>query len=105
MIARVTLFEIDVERTSAETALQQFKELILPDLRIQPGYQGVYVLRTSEGNGLLMSLWESEEAANAGIKSGYYDRQISKLVTMFKEPPGREHYQVAYCELPQRMDR
>ena len=77
----------------------------MPDLRVQPGYQGVYVLHTGKGSGLLMSLWASEDAADAGINSGYYDRQISKLITVFKEPPGREHHQVAYCELPQRMDR
>ena len=103
MIARVTLFEMDLTNVVVEQALERYKALVLPDLRVQPGYQGLYVLLNPQGKGLLMTLWDSEEAADAGIKSGYYDRQVAKLVTLFKEPLGREHYQVVYSELPQRL--
>jgi heme-degrading monooxygenase HmoA len=103
MVARVTLFDMDLTNVGVEQALERYKALVLPDLRLQPGYQGLYVLLNPEGKGLLMTLWDSEEAADAGIKSGYYDRQVAKLITLFKEPPGREHYQVVYSELPQRL--
>ena len=102
MVARVTLFELDLKRVDVEAALERYKALVLPDLRVQPGYQGLYVLHNKEGKGLLMSLWDSEQAADAGISSGYYDRQSAKFLTVFKEPPGREHYQVVYSETPQR---
>jgi heme-degrading monooxygenase HmoA len=94
---------MDLTNVGVEQALERYKALVLPDLRLQPGYQGLYVLLNPEGKGLLMTLWDSEEAADAGIKSGYYDRQVAKLITLFKEPPGREHYQVVYSELPQRL--
>lgn len=103
MVARVTLFEMNMANVDVEQALERYKAMLLPDLRLQSGYQGLYVLLNKEGKGLLMTLWDSEETAEAGITSGYYERQVAKFVTLFKEPPGREHYQVAYSELPQGL--
>lgn len=98
MYARVTSFEIDTLRTDLDTALKHFEELILPTLREQEGYEGAFVLRTPEGKGMLMTLWESEEMATRGIESGYYDEQIAKVVTFLRQPPGRDHYEVVFME-------
>ncbi len=98
MFARVTLFEIDTLRISPDDALEQFKKLIVPEARKQEGYEGMYVMRTSEGKGLIMSLWANEEAAAAGLTSGYYEEQVAKFVTLFRVPPGREHYEVVIAE-------
>ena len=100
MFARVTLFEIDTLRISLDDALESFKELVVPEVRKQDGYEGMYVLRTPEGKGLIMSLWTSEEAAVAGVTSGYYDEQIAKFVSMFRAPAGRDHYEVVMAEAP-----
>ena len=100
MFARVTLFEIDTLRISLDDALERFKELIVPEARKQGGYEGMYVLHTREGKGLIMSLWASEEAAVAGETSGYYDEQLAKFVAVFRAPPGREHYEVVFTEAP-----
>jgi heme-degrading monooxygenase HmoA len=100
MFARVTLFEIDTLRINLDDALEQFKKLIVPEARKQEGYEGMYVMRTSEGKGLVMSLWASEEAATAGLTSGYYEEQLAKFVTLFRVPPGREHYEVVIAEPP-----
>ena len=100
MFARVTLFEIDTLRISLDDALERFKELVVPEVRKQDGYEGMYVLRTPEGKGLIMSLWTNEEAAVAGVASGYYDEQIAKFVSMFRAPTGREHYEVVLAEGP-----
>jgi len=100
MFARVTLFEIDTLRISPDDALEQFKKLILPEARKQEGYEGMYVMRTPEGMGLVMSLWADEEAATAGLTSGYYEEQLAKFVTLFRVPPGREHYEVVIAEPP-----
>ena len=98
MFARVTLFEIDMLRVSLDDALDQFKALIVPEARKLEGYEGMYVMRTPEGKGLIMSLWASEEAAAAGVESGYYDEQVAKFVTVFRTPSGREHYEVVFSE-------
>jgi len=100
MFARITLFEIDTVRISLDEVLEQFKELIVPEVRKQEGYQGMYVMRTPEGKGVIMSLWASEEAAVAGVTSGYYDEQVAKFVAVFRAPPGREHYEVVIAEAP-----
>jgi heme-degrading monooxygenase HmoA len=98
MFARVTLFEIDTLRISLDYALKQFKELIVPEARKQEGYEGMYVMRTPEGKGLIMSLWTNEEAAAAGVTSGYYSEQVAKLMEVFRAPAGREGYEVVFAE-------
>ncbi len=100
MFARVTLFEIDMLRVSLDDALDQFKELIVPEARKLEGYEGMYVMRTPEGKGLVMSLWASEEAATAGVTSGYYDEQVAKFMALFRAPAGRENYEVVFAEAP-----
>ena len=100
MFARVTSFEIDTLRTSLDAALDSFKELVAPVMREQKGYQGAYIMSTQEGKGLLLTFWESVEAARTGVESGYYDEQVAKLMTVFRSPPGREHYQVLLAEPP-----
>jgi heme-degrading monooxygenase HmoA len=103
MFARVTRFEIDIAAIAAEDAVERFKALILPDLRVQDGYAGLYVLRTHVGKGLLLTLWESQEAAEKGITSGYYEKQVARGVSLSTEPLAREDYEVVYSELPQRL--
>lgn len=100
MFARITLFEIDTLRINLDDALEMFKEMILPEARKQEGYEGMYVMRTSEGKGLVMSLWANEEAATAGVTSGYYEEQVAKFVTFFRSPAGRESYELVLAEPP-----
>ncbi len=100
MYARVTLFEIDTLRMNLDEALELFKEVIVPEARKQEGYEGIYVMRTLEGRGLILSMWSSEEAAAAGVTSGYYDDQVAKFVTVYRATPGREGYEVVFAEAP-----
>jgi heme-degrading monooxygenase HmoA len=98
MFSRVTLFEIDTLRIDLSTALEKYKELVAPEVRKQKGYKGMYVMRTPEGKGLIMSLWDDEDAATAGLSSGYYEEQLAKFVTFFRAPSGREHYEFVMAE-------
>lgn len=99
MYARVTSFEVDTLRIDMDSALQQFKETVLPAMREQEGYEGLLVLTTPEGKGMLVSLWDSEQTASSGIESGYYDKQVAKFVTFLRQPPGRDHYEVTFNEM------
>lgn len=94
MFARATLFEIDTVRTTVDDAQRLFDEQVLPLVQQQPGFVGVYVMRTPEGKGMILTLWKDEQAAQAGIESGYYQAQVAKFVTFMRQPPGREHYEV-----------
>jgi len=100
MVARVTLAEVDTLRMSADAAVELYKQSVIPELQQQPGYAGVYVLANQQGKLLTMTFWESEEAAEAGIASGYYAAQVEKFVTYFRASPGRETYDVAIAEAP-----
>ncbi len=100
MFARVTLAEIDPVRISVADAVERFKALVEPDLRRQPGYEGVYVLTTPEGKAMVISLWSSKEVVESNMASGYYEAQLAKFATVFRSPPGREQYEVALAESP-----
>jgi heme-degrading monooxygenase HmoA len=71
MFARITLFEIDTLRMSLDDALERFKEFVVPEARKREGYEGMYVMRTPEGKGLIMSLWEER-----GSSYGRYSERI-----------------------------
>lgn len=100
MVARVTLAEIDTVRLSVAAGVERFKELVLPELCGEPGYRGVYVLSTPEGKALVITFWNSEEEAEAGLASGFYAQQVEKFVTFFNAAPGREAYEVVLAEPP-----
>jgi hypothetical protein len=99
MYSRVTLLEIDTMRADVDQAVEQFKSDVMPRVRELPGFEGIVVLITPEGKGMLVSLWESEEAveATAGAAAGF----LEEFVTLYRSPPGREHYRVAFAELPE----
>lgn len=100
MYARVTMLEIDTTRIGVQDALKTYVDSVLPDVRSQPGYEGIYMLSTPEGRGLVLTLWASEEAADASSPAGFYADVLEKFVTLFKSPPGRERYEVLYTEVP-----
>jgi len=80
-------------------AIGVFERRIAPALREQEGFEGVYVLATEEGRALVMTLWTSEEAAEAGIASGLYAEQVEQYVAVFRSPPGRELYEVVFADV------
>jgi heme-degrading monooxygenase HmoA len=102
MIARVTLAEIDAVRMSVHQAVVLFRQSVVPALRQQRGFEGVYVLLSDEGKVLALTFWESEEAAAAGIAGSrsFYAEQVAKFVTLFRSPPGRETYRVVLADVP-----
>jgi heme-degrading monooxygenase HmoA len=100
MFARVTPFEIDTVRMPLADAERLFDERVVPRLEQQPGLRGYYVMRTDEGKGIVLTLWDTEAAATAGVESGYYDEQIATFLTIMRQPPGREHYKVVREKTP-----
>jgi len=99
MYARVTQLEIDPVRSDVKTALNLFKRDVVPFLEQQEGFAGVLALVTPEGQGLVATLWTTEEAADASGDTGFYADVLGQFVTMFKAPPGRERYEVVYADI------
>ena len=54
---------------------------------------------------LAITFWESEEAAEAGVRgtSSFYAEQVEKFVTLYRSPPGRESYEVVVADAPAAM--
>lgn len=98
MYARVTLLEIDLVRADMDEVLGRYREDIVPVLQAQRGYEGIFVLATPDGQGLVMTLWGDEEAleATASIAAGAVDR----FTTIFRSAPGRESYEVRLADVP-----
>ena len=102
MVARATMAEIDPVRMSIDEAVELFHESVIPALHEQPGFDGVYVLFSPEGQALVLTFWDTEEAAEAGIAGSrsFYREQVEKFVTVYSAPPGRETYDVLLAEAP-----
>jgi heme-degrading monooxygenase HmoA len=80
---------------------------VLPALRREDGYEGCYVLLSDEGKMLVLSFWESEEAATATRLSGFYQEQVEKFseIVVYRQAPGREAYDVVVAEAPEAAIR
>lgn len=102
MVVRATEAEIDVVRMNPSEAIEVFKDVLLPALHEQDGYDGCYVLLSDEGKVLVLSFWESDEAARATRLSGFYQSQIEKMAdfVVYRQAPGREAYEVVVAETP-----
>ena len=98
MYSRVTLLEIDTLRVDVDDVVARFEGEILPRVHELPGFEGVAVMVTPEGKGMVVSFWESEETVEES--AGAAATAVEEFVTVYRTPPGREHYRVAYAELP-----
>jgi hypothetical protein len=96
--SRVIQLEIDTLRIAMDDAAAAFREEVLPRLRELDGYEGVLVLTTPEGRGIIVSLWSTKEALEAG--TGFATGELERYMTIFAAPPGREHYDVTLADLP-----
>ena len=99
MYSRVTLLEIDTMRIRMEDAAALFDREVLPRMREVDGFDGVLVLATPEGKGMIVSFWETQEEAEDA--SGFAAGELERYVALFSAPPGRECYQVVHLEAPQ----
>jgi len=97
MYSRVTLLEIDTMRVDIEDAGAVFRTKVVPGLAEQEGYEGVVALVTPEGKGMIITFWDTEEGAQD--TSGFASAELERYVTMFKSPPGREYYEVAFADM------
>ncbi len=98
MYARMTLLEIDTLRTSVRQALDAFRAHVVPRLREQPGYRGVYAMANPDGKAALLSMWD--DAEQAAVERAFYTEELAEHTTFFRSTPGRDHYEVVFAEEP-----
>jgi hypothetical protein len=102
MTARVLEGEIDAVRMSLDDAVDVVRGSVVPALRDQEGYGGMYLLLADEGKALAISLWTTAEAAEAGTVDSrpLYEDQIETFTAIHRAAPGRETYRVALADTP-----
>ena len=94
MFARVSRVQVQMEKFDEATNI--YAENVVPAAKSQKGFRGAYLLTNRKtGNGISITLWESEEDAIANEQSGYYQEQLDKFKDVFAAPPAREGYEVS----------
>jgi hypothetical protein len=75
MFARVTTFQTSVN--SIGVLIENFKEKIIPELKLEKGYRNSFLLTDREtGKCISIALWDSKEDAIADEESGEYEKRI-----------------------------
>jgi heme-degrading monooxygenase HmoA len=98
--SRITLLELDPIRFDVDDAVARLEALVVPALQEQPGYEGAIVLANDDAKGIVITLWATREAADAGLASGFWAAQVGRFATLFRAAPGREGYDVVYADTP-----
>lgn len=73
----------------------QVSHAILPLVREQVGFVGVYLFTKSTGQNFSISIWEQEENSNFNIESGWWLEQVRKFDTIYQGPPTKEEYSIS----------
>ncbi len=80
-----------------DEAVRIYRESVLPAVQGQPGTIAVYFLvNRAENIGASLSIFESEEAAEAIASSGLFQEQVGKLAAagVYARPPERHVFEV-----------
>jgi heme-degrading monooxygenase HmoA len=86
MVARVAIFEgVDVE--AAQATMDEAESIIRPMIEALPGYQGVTELASADGRFISITLFDSEE--NAEAAEATFDQEMpAKLGHIFQQWAG-----------------
>jgi heme-degrading monooxygenase HmoA len=77
-------------------AVRIYQDRVVPAAREQEGFRGALMLTDpGSGEGLSISLWNSEEDMHASEASGFYHRKLSELEAFFISTPVRKLYEVS----------
>jgi heme-degrading monooxygenase HmoA len=79
-----------------EEAVLIYLGSVVPKMREQRGFRGGLVLSNPEvDEGYTITLWETEDDAEAYESSGVYREQVAKFGNLLAEPPNRRIYEVS----------
>ncbi len=94
MHARVVSMEV-LPMNVAE-AVRIYRDSVVPAAKEEQGFSGALLLTDQDtGEGVSISLWESEDDMHASEASGYYHRKLDQLDALFISTPVRKHYEVS----------
>lgn len=98
MFARVT--EVEVSADKVDAGIQSFQDQVIPAAKGVDGYGGALLLvDRSNGKGIGMTLWETEEARTRGAEAVAQARQAT-LDQMGAGAASPVEYEVGVMDLP-----
>jgi quinol monooxygenase YgiN len=98
MHARITTAWIRPGRL--EEAARLVREAVRPMARAQPGCQGLlHLADPANGRLLVLTLWDTEAAMEAGETAGYNKTKVATLRPVLRGRPTRETFVVNVCDL------
>jgi|SRR5712691_10661412 heme-degrading monooxygenase HmoA len=94
MYARVTAVQYN-KAGAVDEGAQIYRESILPATQQLQGFKDVISLADrSTGKAMVITFWETEADAQAGITSGFVREQAAKLAHLFSGTPTSEVFEV-----------
>jgi heme-degrading monooxygenase HmoA len=94
MFARLLRMQIKIDRIDEATKL--FEKKVVPLCKKQKGFKGAYFMADPKtGEGIAITLWESEEDLCATEQSHFFQEQVAKFLPFYTKAPIREAYEVA----------
>lgn len=94
MYARIVMAETKPDKH--KEVLNALNTVVLADLQMESGFQGMYVLKQEDSGKLVaFSLFETAEAAQAsGV--GFAQRRLPQMMSLLTEKPFTDVYEVIY---------
>lgn len=93
MYARVTTVAIDTAKIAEATTI--YDTNIGPAIAANKGFRGALLLTDEKtGEGISITLWDSEAEGQAYESSGSYKAQVDKLRALFTSSPSLKAYSV-----------
>lgn len=99
MHARVITFEVE-GRLAMDDAQEALERLVVPEMRRLPGYDGAYVLRESHTHGIVVMLWETEDALQSAEARPGLAEQLTRIRSHLGRYATSTVYEVGYADHP-----
>ena len=99
MHARVITFEVE-GRLPLDDAQEALERLVVPEMRRLPGYDGAYIMREGHTHGIVVMLWETEDALLAAEATPGLAEQMTRLRSQLGRRAVSITYEVGYADHP-----
>jgi heme-degrading monooxygenase HmoA len=77
-------------------AARIYRDVVLPSAKEERGFrEGLLLTDQYTGEGVSISLWNSEDDMRASEASGFYHMKLNELEKLFISTPVRKHYEVS----------
>ena len=99
MHARVITFEVE-SRVALDDAQEALERLVVPEMRRQPGYEGAYIFRDGHTHGLIVTLWDTEDALQSAEATSGLAEQMTRLQSRLGRRAVSTVSEVGYADHP-----